>query len=445
MKITKPLFLIAVVFLLSAAVAADNEKAPVAKITQENAKALAIDYAKTNLKAGGNVAVVEIRIESNGMLYRVKLEDAAKEYVLDVNSTSGAVSVISQAEKPAETTEVKGEKPVKTEEKKKEEVGKGEEEKKMQFAQAGNSYSGKYVSFTYSDGGILNYSLGGKTIFDSISISGFTPVRIKAEGTEVKLTDKDERIELEIHDNPDAIIKITSEDAVDVNFSLAAGISATINQTEVDLTGINASVVGVGEEGTVRFALSGNVLVSSLDHAKIMFKATPLTARTEKEKEFDDKVLEGIDRGKIGAVVHIEKNDSHDEVSLDSVNVTVNTIQNNTVSLNVSSELSGGKTILITVSNKILRAVSTKDVHVTFDGAEIQQADNYADVMNQTGNRPKYLILVGVSDVEALVSIPKFSEHQITITAMPLKAPGFNAILAAFSLLFAVWYFVRRK
>ncbi len=60
--------------------------------------------------------------------------------------------------------------------------------------------------------------------------------------------------------------------------------------------------------------------------------------------------------------------------------------------------------------------MNPKDVKILLDGVEIQQADNYADAINITDGKPKYLVVIGAKDVEALVSIPKFSEHQVTIT-----------------------------
>lgn len=461
MKIAKLLFLISVVLLLSVAYAAEMEKGTV-KITQENATALAINYAKVNLKASNNVTLVNIELQSGQKIYRVTLTDNINEYILNVDSTTGAVSTV--AVRPVEAKEVKPEgteektkevkeekaeekeKEVKEEEaekKKKEEREEEEREKKnMRFARTGDTFNGKFVSFQISDGNILNYTFGGELIFKSISL-GFTP-RIKAEGSEVELTagEKEEKTEVKIHDNPNGLMTIETEGKLNLTFTLAVG--AEVKQSKVELTGVNASIRRVGEEGMVNFTLSGSTLKASLDHGKIMFKAVPLTAKTEKEKEFEDEIEEGIAHKKIGAVVSIEKSESHDEISLDDVKVVVNTVKNNTVSVNVSSSLTEGKTVVIRINNDILAAVNPRDVKVKFDDEDIQQADNYADVIDIKSDKPKYLIVIGAKDVEALVSIPKFSEHQITFTTTP-KAPGFTALLGALALVFAARYLVRRK
>ncbi len=448
MKIAKLLFMISVVLLLSVASAADSSRDAV-KITKENATALAINYAKVNLKAAANVTAVEIELDPNTLMYRVTLTDNINQYILNVDSTSGAVSTVAvrpveikEVETPESTEgkEVKGT-PEETKEKKEMKVEE-EKGKNMRFAQSGGNFTGKFVSFNLSDGNITNYAFGGKTIFDSISL-GFTP-RVKAEGSVVKLTAGGEKTEVEIHDNPNGHMTIETEDKVNITFTLASGIGAKVNQSKVELTGVNASIISVGEEGTANFTLSGNNLKASLDQAKIMFKAVPLTAQTEKEKEFDDEVSDGIANRKIGAVVSIERSDSQDEVTFEDVNVIVNTVKNNTVSINVSSSLPEGKTVVLRINNDILGAVNPRDVRVQFDGADIQMADNYADVIDIKSDKPKYLIVIGAKDVEALVSIPKFSEHQITFTTTP-KAPGFSALLGALALVFAARYLVRRK
>ncbi len=462
MKIAKFLLLLSAVLLMSAAAIADNDKNVSVNITKENATSLAIDYAKTNLNASDNVSVIGIELDSNKKMYQVTLRDNSSEYTLYVDSTSGAVSAAGMT--PGKSNEEV--KPVNTEQKRQEDMSR-EGEKNMQFTQSGGNYNGKYVSFQYSGGSILKYTLSNTTIFDSISTVGSTLSQIKAEGSVVTLMDKQDgaNIELEIHDNPDGLMKFTAENTANVSFTLSTGIRANVNQSAVDLTGVNASIVSVGEEGNVSFTLSANILSASLSHAKIMFKAVPVGARTEQEQELENRVVEGVTQGKIGAVVNIDKNNSHDEVSLDMVNASVTDVRDNTVSVNVSSELPQGKTILLRVNNSILKAASPGDIRVLFDGIEIQQADNYTDVMNPT-DKPKYLIVIGAKDVEALVSIPKFSEHQIIITtagaatatpttavstapttAAPTttpRAPGFTAALGMVSIIaFAVLY--RRK
>ncbi len=345
-----------------------------------------------------------------------------------------------------------------------EEMNKNKEEQqaktedRMMFSQSGNNYSGKYVSFQYSNGSITDYTLGGKPVFESISVDGFNPGSINADGSEIRFAD--ERIELELHDNPDGLIKISAEENTSVAFTLYAGIGASVIQDTARLTGITASIMKVGGERNVGFTLSGNILNATLDHAKIIFRATP--AQTDKEKELEDSVDKGVSEGKIGAVVHVDRADSSDVVTLSQVNVSVGNVESKTVSIDLSSDQPGSKTVMLSINNDILGAVNPADVKVLLDGNEIQQADNYSDIMKE--DKAKYLIVIGAKDVEALVSIPKFSEHQITVTTaanqitvattadqttamtatqttVPPRTPGFTLILAV--LAFAAWYFVR--
>lgn len=441
MSRTRLIVLVSAVLLLSAIAMADREDRAKPAISEENASKIAIAYAKSNLNASNSVAVKEI--ELNDGMYAVELTDGDREYELLVDSGTGAATA-----KKHETNE-------KEEEKQKEEKEREDEheEKEMKFNRSGDSYAGKFVSFRYSDGSIKNYVLSNKSIFESVTISNFTPSKIKLEGSELKMEDEtdDREIELEIHDNPTGLMKIKSEDGTrSITFTLSSGIGASVNGSKVTLTGIDAAIISLGKKGGVSFSLSGNVLTATIgEEGSLMFRAVSAKAETEQEKEHEEQVRNGIADGKIGGMATISGKDSSDVVIFNRITMSVESVANNSVTLEVSSDLPEGKTVLITISKDILDVVGSRDIRILFDGAEIQQASNYQDVMDPTndGGKAEYLLLVGADEVQALVSVPKFSTHEITVSKVSsvVGTPGFAGIFGVLSMAAAVWMLARRK
>lgn len=246
---------------------------------------------------------------------------------------------------------------------------------------------------------------------------------------------------------------------------LAEGILGEVGDLKnaVNLSGaLNGTLVQIGHEnGTVDFSTDGNKnFTANVTDAKLMFRTHPVTIKTQAQFNHHERVMTGIITGYVGAEVDIENEDSSSTVVYDSLNISIEQVENNTVSINISSELSQGTTVSLSVSSDILEAIQEENVTILFDGEQIQMADNYDDIMNpdDDGGAAEYLVVVDSGVVEVLVSIPHFSAHSITITtgdagaALPdlpaaeeeaTGAPGFGFVLATLGLLMV--YLLRRR
>ena len=432
----------------------------------------------------GNLTVMEIEFEKekNVLVYNIELKDEVDiEYQVIVNAETeviissetlvivdeGTEDIIQQADNKPD----KSEKPdVEAQEK----IPKTQ----MKFmAEDDDKLNGKYVSFEYNDstGEITNFTLGSTPVFSSILIDDWSPV-IKHSGSEIRFEMKSksgnedgvERITLEIHDNPNGLIKVDVKGTRNVKFVLADDISGKVNDPKnaVNLSGeLNGTLVQIGhEEGTVDFSKDGNKnFTANVTDAKLMFRIHPVTVMTQAQSNHRSRVTTGIMAGDVGAEVDIEDRDSSSTVVYDSLNISITQVENNTVSINISSELSQGTTVSLSVSSDILEVMQEENVTILFDGEQIQMADNYDDIMNPNDDdgAAEYLVVVGSEDVEVLVSIPHFSAHSITITTgdagdagaalhdLPATeeeatgAPGFGFVLATLGLLMV--YLLERR
>ncbi|MBC2706964.1 MAG: PepSY domain-containing protein [ANME-2 cluster archaeon] len=453
-------------------------------ITEDDAINVSKEYLSDSddFNVTGNLTVMEIELEKekNVLVYNIELKDESDiEYQVIVNaeteviiSSETLVIVDEGTEDIIQQADIKPEKSEKPDVEAKEKKPKTQ----MKFmAEDDDKLNGKYVSFEYNDstGEITNFTLGATPVFSSILIDDWSPV-IKHSGSEIRFEmksksdiddDEDglERITLEIHDNPNGLIKVDMKGTRNVTFVLSDDISGEVNDAKnaVNLSGaLNGTLVQIGHEnGTVDFSTDGNKnFTANVTDAKLMFRTHPVTVMTQAQFNHRSRVTAGIMAGDVGAEVDIEDGNSSSTVVYDSLNISIEQVENNTVSINISSELSQGTTVSLSVSSDILEVIQKENVTILFDGKQIQMADNYDDIMNPDDDdgAAEYLVVVGSEDVEVLVSIPHFSAHSITITTgdtgdavaagtdlpdLPATeeeatgVPGFGSVLATLGLL----------
>ncbi len=197
----------------------------------------------------------------------------------------------------------------------------------------------------------------------------------------------------------------------------------------------------------------------SLDQASITQLVENLEQRISelelKIEQAENLLAQAIAAGRVGASLSVGVEGGNPRVSKDfehlvSVRVS-NVVVNHRVDLEVSSDLKGGRTVLLNISHEVL---PPGQLRVLFDNQEIPMADDYADVLNPDDDESaEYLILVGAKGAQVLVSIPGFSTHTITITTLPtqpvaqlppLGVAVFGGIALVAAVAFIVWRNLRR-
>lgn len=131
-------------------------------------------------------------------------------------------------------------------------------------------------------------------------------------------------------------------------------------------------------------------------------------------------LAEAIDENRFGLSVNVENGQSTTEYEHPLIDAAVE-IRGTNIEVRVDSPVENGKTVLINIDNYTKKVLQLDHITVWIDNEEINQADNYDDVLDPTndGGEAEYLILVGGNGVQVLVSIPHFSAHTITVGTMP--------------------------
>jgi len=176
-------------------------------------------------------------------------------------------------------------------------------------------------------------------------------------------------------------------------------------------------------------------------------------------------ILDAIQNGSVGGEITIWQNVSnkieHEVMIYNGVMISNLEAEQENISFIISGdEGSSGKTIAITTDLYIFDI--TANLVVKYDGEIIKMANSISDVLNPNddGIHAEYIITIGTDGIEILISIPHFSEHEITISTLQPEGPideivesvgGINAIMLYLSIcivasvLFIGTIYMRRK
>ena len=123
---------------------------------------------------------------------------------------------------------------------------------------------------------------------------------------------------------------------------------------------------------------------------------------------------------KVGCRIVINKNiGNYVHIYNDGLTINATNITGNKISLKISgNEDVTGKTIEINVHGDIF--YDPNNLIIEYDGEGIRMADDLKDVLNpdDDGSHPEYWIIYDANGTHILVSIPHFSEHEITVYSL---------------------------
>jgi len=140
---------------------------------------------------------------------------------------------------------------------------------------------------------------------------------------------------------------------------------------------------------------------------------------------FTTNIDKAIINGTVGCEIVIEDDlNSHFMIYSEGLTINATNITKNKISIIINGEEDiTGKTIVVNVEDEVFN--NSDNLTIEYDGEQIKMADDLEDVLNpdNDGSNPEYLIIKGANGTQIIVSIPHFSEHEISIF-------GNNAMMA---------------
>lgn len=274
------------------------------------------------------------------------------------------------------------------------------------------------------------------------------------EGNETEAEDDEaERNRIRAHDNPTGFIKldIRSNNTVTWTFADDVNVSQIDNWTvEITTDGVHAILWKDHSANQSGFEVDNDTVTLDVSHANVMFRVSPVGpigggdgydgAPDEEARERGRAIGRAAAQGQVGAEVRIGGNGSGpaatDVSAYDDINVS-SKADKGRVDLRLSYD-GPAKTIVVNVDRDLLNVSSAADVEVTFDNETIDPADDLQDVLDPADDdAPEYLLVVGADGVQALISVPHWSPHTVSIQEAgqadtpSLPAPGLVAIIVA--------------
>jgi hypothetical protein len=135
------------------------------------------------------------------------------------------------------------------------------------------------------------------------------------------------------------------------------------------------------------------------------------------------KIEQAIKNKTVGGEITIWKDEnedySHEILIYENLEIPGVNIEKEKISFLISGdENTTGKTIVVTVDKSIISKID--DIIIEYDKEPIKMADDINDILNPNddGVKPEYLLSIGANSTQILISIPHFSEHQISVYSL---------------------------
>jgi len=195
----------------------------------------------------------------------------------------------------------------------------------------------------------------------------------------------------------------------------------------------------------------GFVNISLAERSSVFFMAFPARGfGVGISEECQNKIEEAISKSWVCARISIQmRNQTQNKTDIMAyceMNIYCGAAKGK-IEVNISSDETGGKTIVIDADNETFNVININNIRVKYDGEIIGMASNYSDVLNPDDDNgtAEYLIIIGSDGIQVLVSIPSFSDHVISITEIGSavgtvqQTPGFTAMITLLAVVFLIF------
>ena len=281
---------------------------------------------------------------------------------------------------------------------------------------------GRFVSFSFEDGSVYNYTIineAEELIFNSIIIEGFVPEsEPKMDGAVFRMNGTDS--DIWIHNNPHGMLQVTTsehEAFIVITAELADDLSL------IKLTNGTYEIEGLSVPAYLRIGAAGidingsTVIVDISGNGHFMF--TSISGKSCGSSEYRYKYTMALMNGSIDSELHIVS--SKGETLMQKfeyrgmVQMKVRSLEKNRIRIIVESEEHKGKVVGINVDKDTLNAKNSKEIAVMLDGEGMKKASGVEEVLGAEGDEGVYWIVESPEGMQALIYVPSFSEHEITL------------------------------
>lgn len=323
---------------------------------------------------------------------------------------------------------------------------------------AGSSY-GNYVTFTVDNvtGEVKDYGISGIPVFDSIKVTDFDYKDSKIAGALTRITNKDNSVLLQLHDNPAAVINIKMRTAATITFKLASGANASKEGNVVKIEADNLTAFIAGTNAT-SINIAGGEIKLEASRGNAIFRAIPVNIPVS---EGHGRFMSEIMRNRAGAEIAVGAYGKYAIANYsEDMNVMIGAMERNRMRLVINSTDPRGKFMIMNLDNSSLAWTERQRIRLYIDNMPMRQVMSVDELYNATESS-FWLTMHSGNRMQAFMYIANFSERTVDVvveeegtptptetptgtpeaTATP-GAPGFELALAALGA--GVAYLIRK-
>ena len=327
---------------------------------------------------------------------------------------------------------------------KKESKPKANPDKNTKSFNTGN-FSGKYLAFQYnlSAERLNNVSVYNSTIFNHIIMVNssynqqhVSPHLFKGEGSGARLL---------AHDNPIALIQVLARENITVILNITE--NWILNQLESNVTltnnSLNITVRLVGKPGSHFLNVTDSTITLLLRKSnQLQIRLINLTSEDKKAtlpgnlwfEETEDMIFDSIGYGYLGGDITITGPYGAPEINmntfLEDFTLDVEKVENKEVSFILSSYDPSGKYVMLAVLKETLNLLGDSEVKILLDNDTVLELKSLSLTPPYKAG---YYRVFDEKGEQILISVPNFSEHEITVQFIPEVRPDKEDLLKVWS------------
>ncbi len=283
----------------------------------------------------------------------------------------------------------------------------------MGFMHSQGSNYGNFVTFSVDNttGVVMNYGILGVTVFDSIKVAGFNFKDLRTMGALTQISDNDESVLIQLHDNPAAVINIRTKAAATITFDLADGVKASKEDNVVKIEDGNLTAFIVSTNTTSVNIVGREVRIES-SRGNAIFRAVPVNMPMDSmHQQFMGEMM----NNKAGAEVSIGLSNKYSIVNYsENMNLMIRSMESDRIRVRVNSTDPAGKFIMMNLDNTSMMWSQGQRIRLYLDNVPMRQFMT-AEELYGANESCFWLTESDGKRMQALMYIANFSEREVDI------------------------------
>lgn len=292
----------------------------------------------------------------------------------------------------------------------------------MAFIHSQGSNYGEFVTFSVNSttGAVMNYGILGITVFDSIKVAGFDFKDLETMGSLTRISDKNDSVVIQLHDNPAAVINIKTKVATTITFDLADGVTASKDDNTVKIEDGNLTAFIVSTNNTSIDIVGGEIRIKS-SKGNAIFRAVPVNMPMD---GMHQKFMGEMMNHRAGAEVSIGLSDKYSIINYsENMNLMVRSVGKNRMKMIINSTDPAGKFIMMNIDNSSMMWSQGQKIRLYIDNMPMKQVMT-SDELYSAKESSFWLTISGGKRMQAMMYIANFSERVVDVVVEDESTPG---------------------